>query len=75
MRNLAAFINFSCAPNLEMRRVKGAHQRARVAFYAKRDIGLNEELGYRRDDCASSAGSRNSTIRCLCGAAKRLGGV
>jgi histone-lysine N-methyltransferase SUV39H len=70
VRNLAAFINFGCAPNLEPRGVRslsGDKRLDRVAFYAKRDIEAGTELTYRRDaDAVSKA--RRSMIECKCGA-------
>ena len=41
VRNIAAFINFSCRPNLEMQSIEGSHRDRklpRIAFYAKEDI-------------------------------------
>lgn len=70
VRNLAAFINFGCAPNLEPRRVRslsGDKRLDRVAFYAKRDIEAGTELTYRRDADAVSKAKR-SMIECKCGA-------
>ena len=75
VRNLAAFINFGCSPNLETRRVRslsGDRRLARVAFYAKCDIKVGTELTYRRDPNAFSKGSR-SEIQCRCGADKCMG--
>ena len=48
MRNVAACINFSCAPNLEFKPVGTAHadrRFPRVGFFALRDIAMGEELG------------------------------
>jgi hypothetical protein len=70
VRNLAAFINFGCAPNLEpkgVRSLSGDKRLDRVAFYAKRDIEAGTELTYRRDaDAVSKA--RRSRIVCNCDA-------
>ena len=70
VRNLAAFINFGCAPNLELKSVRslsGDKRLDRVAFYAKRDIEAGTELTYRRDaDAVSKA--RRSRIVCNCDA-------
>ena len=72
IRNVAPFINFSCEPNLESRpsfAASGDARLPRVTFYAKRDIYVGEELGYRRDPSATSSKQRNKTIACRCGAA------
>lgn len=70
MRNLAACINFSCEPNLELRPVGTAHgdrRIPRVGFFAKRDIKVGDELGYLRD--ASATGKKSwSNLPCMCGA-------
>jgi euchromatic histone-lysine N-methyltransferase len=71
IRNVAPFINFSCEPNLESRKsfaASGDARLPRVTFYAKRDIYVGEELGYRRDPSATSSKQRNKTIACRCGA-------
>jgi len=70
VRNLAAFINFGCAPNLEVRLVPsltGDKRLTRVAFFAKRFIERGEELTYLRDPSATSR-SKWSEIPCKCGA-------
>eukprot|EP00908_Phaeocystis_cordata_P006389 Transcript_17001.p6 GENE.Transcript_17001~~Transcript_17001.p6 ORF type:complete len:281 (+),score=105.30 Transcript_17001:3999-4841(+) len=67
MRNIAACINFSCDPNLTMDPVTAAHGDAafpRVGFFAKRDIGPGDELGYRRDKNAISNAKRVGDCRC-----------
>ena len=71
VRNLAAFINFGCAPNLEMKRVPGPHgdrRFPRVAFFAKAHIKAGEELTYRRDPSATTC-KKWSDIACRCGSA------
>ena len=70
MRNVAAFINFSCDPNLEVKPIaapSGDKRIRRVAFFAARDIKPQEELGYRRDPNACSSRSRDASIACSCG--------
>ena len=70
VRNVAAFINFSCEPNLEVRPIaapSGDKRMRRVAFFAARDIKAGDELGYRRDPNACSSRSRDASIRCSCG--------
>jgi len=71
VRNLAAFINFGCAPNLEMKRLPGPHgdrRFPRVAFFAKAHIKAGEELTYRRDPSATTC-KKWSDIACRCGSA------
>ena len=70
VRNVAAFINFSCDPNLEVKPIaapSGDKRIRRVAFFAARDIKPQEELGYRRDPNACSSRSRDASIACSCG--------
>lgn len=69
-RNVAAFMNFSCEPNLTYRSIaapSGDKRLQRVGFFATRDIARDEELTYRRDVNAISARSRNHIIECRCG--------
>ena len=76
VRNLAAFMNFSCQPNLEARPVKAEHGDSRmqkVAFFAKEDIDKGTELTYRRDPSASLKASRARGRKCECGAEKCVG--
>ena len=73
VRNLAAFMNFSCDPNLRMVRVPSIHgdrRYPRVGFVAKRDIERLEELTYHRDANATTKNKRNKNFRCYCGAGK-----
>ena len=70
MRNIAAFINFACDPNLDVRKyasASGDKALPRIAFFARRDISRGEELGYKRDPCANVR-QRNKQIACRCGA-------
>ena len=70
VRNVAAFINFSCDPNLELRKVEGAHgnrKSPRAAFFAKEDIQTGQELGYRRDPSATSKRMFDRDRPCYCG--------
>ena len=74
VRNVAAFINFSCDPNLCTQRIASASgdvHLPRVGFYAKKDIKPNEELGYRRDP---NDRKRDKTIQCRCGAGDKCAG-
>jgi SET domain-containing protein len=55
-RNVGAFINFSCEPNLELKRWSRWHAQSQKltsmrwpVFVAKRDIEQGAELGYARD--------------------------
>jgi hypothetical protein len=76
VRNVAAFINFRCDPNLYAKplRATGDDPRwFRVGLFAKRDIKLLEELGYLRDPAATTK-SKYSEMECKCGAETR-GGV
>mmetsp|Transcript_52229 Transcript_52229/g.111705 ORF Transcript_52229/g.111705 Transcript_52229/m.111705 type:complete len:98 (+) Transcript_52229:25-318(+) len=76
-RNVAAFINFSCQPNLEMKGVEGTHgdkDFKRVAFFAKKTILVGCELGYTRDVNSGDSG-KNRTIPCYCNAAQCKGFV
>ena len=78
VRNIAAFINFSCDPNLEMRPIEspsGDRQLPRVGFFAKEDISPGTELGYRRDQNATSKRSRQGALPCLCNSTKCVGTV
>ena len=71
MRNLAAFVNFSCDPNLKAQPVvaqDGDRQHRRIAFVSVQDIKPGEELGYRRDVNATTTQSRKAGLDCLCGA-------
>eukprot|EP00966_Prymnesium_polylepis_P077984 1807760-Prymnesium_polylepis.1 len=79
VRNLAAFVNFGCQPNLEMRSVPGLHRDPklpRVGFFAKQHIPEGRELTYRRDPNANTvrkrAGFANSRT-CECGATTCVG--
>ena len=77
-RNVAAFINFSCEPNLVTKPItapSGDNAMRRIAFFALRDISPGEELGYRRDTNATSRNSRDKRKPCNCGAAKCVGFV
>jgi len=68
IRNLAAFINFGCSPNLEVRSVpslSGDKRMPRIAFYAKQDIKAGQELTYLRDSSATSKKAW-SHIQCRC---------
>ena len=78
IRNVAPFINFSCDPNLEVKRIDSASGDARlprVGFFAKKDIFVGDELGYRRDASAWSTKQRNASIPCGCGAKTCVGYV
>ena len=78
VRNVAAFINFSCEPNLEARPIaaqSGDPRLNRVGFFATRDVVPGEELSYRRDKNAFTKKSREGALRCLCGSAKCIGVV
>ena len=78
VRNLAAFINFSCEPNLEMRPIASAcgdSRVKRVGFFAKCDINADDELCYRRDSNAYSSRARQKEVECHCGAANCMGYV
>ena len=78
MRNLAACINFSCDPNLEKRPIWASHgdrRFPRVGFFAKREINQGEELGYRRDENATTVKRRNGATQCRCGAANCSGWI
>lgn len=69
VRNLAAFINFGCTPNLEPRAMlslSGDRRLPRIGFYAKIDINPGQELCYRRDTSAVTARSW-SDLECRCG--------
>jgi SET domain-containing protein len=67
-RNLAAFINFSCEPNLKSQPVGAAHSSKvpRIGFYAVAPIAKGQELSYRRDSSAVRA--KREGKRCYCGA-------
>uniref|UniRef100_A0A7S2MSG8 Histone-lysine N-methyltransferase n=1 Tax=Haptolina brevifila TaxID=156173 RepID=A0A7S2MSG8_9EUKA len=70
IRNLAAFINFGCTPNLEarpMHALSGDRRLPRIGFFAKSDIAQGDELSYRRDLNAFSRRSW-SELPCKCGA-------
>lgn len=71
VRNVSAFINFSCTPNLQPCKVESVHgdrSLPRVAFFAKEDIAPGEELGYRRDSEAITLRQKASSgMRCFCG--------
>ena len=78
MRNAAAFINFSCSPNLEVRRIAGPSGDARlprVGFFARVDIRMDEELSYTRDRNSTSKKSRDHGVPCACGSDKCMGFV
>jgi len=78
VRNVAAFINFSCDPNLEPRRLdalSGDKSLPRVGFFARRDIKTGDELGYRRDPNATTRKNRSGSIVCLCGSKNCVGRV
>ena len=70
-RNVSAFANFACFPNMRKGPLLGKHWDARLphaAFFATRNIEAGEELTYRRDDRAtSSLRAAHSRVRCLCG--------
>jgi hypothetical protein len=75
VRNIAAFINFRCDPNLYAKpiRVTGDDPRwSRIGLFAKTDIRHLEELGYLRDPGATSK-SKYSEMQCRCGAESRGG--
>ena len=75
VRNIAAFINFSCDPNLDMYRVEGPSgdkSVPRVGFRAIRDIYAGEELGYRRDKNATSERARRKAGQLACGCGAKL---
>ena len=77
VRNLAAFINFSCAPNVEPKGIpslSGDKRLPRIGFFAKRDIKAGEELTYYRDVSAVSA-SKWSQLKCECGASQCRGRI
>eukprot|EP00310_Coccolithus_braarudii_P000647 CAMPEP_0183361710 /NCGR_PEP_ID=MMETSP0164_2-20130417/63480_1 /TAXON_ID=221442 /ORGANISM="Coccolithus pelagicus ssp braarudi, Strain PLY182g" /LENGTH=93 /DNA_ID=CAMNT_0025536377 /DNA_START=15 /DNA_END=294 /DNA_ORIENTATION=- len=64
-RNVAAFINFSCQPNLEMKGVEGTHgdkDFKRVAFFAKKTILVGCELGYTRDVNSGDSGKNGQSL-------------
>ena len=71
-RNVSAFANFACFPNMRKGPMLAKHWDARLphaAFIATRNIAAGEELTYRRDDSAtSSQRAAASRVRCLCGA-------
>ena len=74
VRNVAAFINFSCSPNLELRYLDhpyGDRRIKRVGFYAKEDIESGTELGYRRNQ--GCVDGQMSKIACKCGSEKCRG--
>eukprot|EP00966_Prymnesium_polylepis_P229803 5317281-Prymnesium_polylepis.2 len=67
-RNLSAFANFACYPNMRKEPLLARHWDARLphaAFFATRNICAGEELTYRRDEAAWK--SKTSGIRCMCG--------
>ena len=68
VRNIAAFINFSCDPNLEKKGIKCPVRKLRVAFFTKRNLKPGEELGYLRDE-----GDRKGKLKCNCGSGKCKG--
>jgi hypothetical protein len=70
VRNVSAFANFSCQPNLELQPVLSLHWDARLphaAFFALRRIEPGEELCYRRDD-ARGKQDEGEAVPCSCGA-------
>ena len=70
-RNVSAFANFACFPNMKKVPRLGCHWDSRLpnaAFVATRDIAAGEELSYRRDESATSSSRRSaSRVRCECG--------
>jgi len=70
-RNVSAFANFACFPNMRKEPMLGRHWDSRLphaAFMATRDIVAGEELTYRRDDSATTTKRRStSRVRCMCG--------
>ena len=73
-RNVSAFANFGCLPNMRKWPVFVQHWDRRLphaAFFATKDIPPGEELTYRRDESATSeAKCRVSRVPCLCGHAE-----
>ena len=68
-RNVSAFANFACYPNMRKEPVLSAHWDTRfphAVFIATRDIAADEELTYRRDEGARR-GSSDSRVPCMCG--------
>jgi histone-lysine N-methyltransferase SETMAR len=70
-RNVSAYANFACFPNMRKKPVLGRHWDSRLpsaAFVATRDIAAGEELTYRRDEAATSSSRASaSRVRCACG--------
>lgn len=67
---VARYINHSCDPNCEVRRVRGGPLGHRLIVYSKRAIAAEEELTY---NYFVSEGPR--TVRCCCGSSKCCGWV
>lgn len=75
VRNVAAFINFRCDPNLYAKPIRATGDDPRwfrVGLFAKTDIKLLEELGYLRDPGATTK-AKFSEMECKCGAGLRGG--
>ena len=70
MRNVGAFINFRCDPNLVVRPLKSYFDPdgrwCRFGFFAKKDIKEGDEVGYLRDPGATTR-RKYSEKKCLCG--------
>ena len=66
--NVTRFINHSCMPNLEMKRVfsRGPRCRPHLAFFVKEDVGAGEELTWSYSKGQTSKGA--TALRCCCGA-------
>jgi len=77
VRNVAAFINFRCDPNLVSRQLQTQGEDpnfTRLGFFAKTNIKTGDELGYLRDLDANSH-SKYSGVQCKCGASKCRGRI
>ncbi|EOD14692.1 hypothetical protein EMIHUDRAFT_197202 [Emiliania huxleyi CCMP1516] len=74
VRNVGAFINFRCDPNLVVRPLKSYFDPdgrwCRFGFFAKKDIKEGDEVGYLRDPGATTR-RKYSEKKCLCGATER----
>jgi hypothetical protein len=71
-RNVSAFANFSCSPNMRKSPLYAEHWDRRLphaAFFATRPIQAGEELTYRRDEAATTSQKRRGAweIACRCG--------
>ena len=71
-RGVGSFINFSCRPNLRASAFCTQSGRQLIAFSAVHDIGVGDELTYRRDTASTprDAAERDEgdKRKCLCGA-------